>query len=53
MEGQAVWRGTDAVGLRVCDDAAVTVYRGGGEGSRPSSGMVRDRGEAPVCDEVC
>jgi hypothetical protein len=44
-EGQAVWRGTDA--LWVCDDAAV--YRGGGEGS---SGKARDRGEA-VCDAVC
>jgi hypothetical protein len=44
-EGQAVWRGTDA--LWVCDDAAV--YRCGGEGS---SGMARDRGEA-VCNAVC
>ncbi len=56
-KGQAVWRGIDALialwahSLRVCDDAADTVYRGGGKGSRPSSGMVRDRGEA-ICDEV-
>jgi hypothetical protein len=44
-EGQAVWRGTDA--LWVCDDAAV--YRGGGE---ESNGIARDLGEA-VCDAVC
>ena len=44
-EGQAVWRGTNA--LWVCDDAAVD--RGGGEGT---SGMARDLGEA-VCEAVC
>jgi hypothetical protein len=46
-EGQAVWRGTNA--LWVCDRDDAAVYRGGEEGS---SGMARDWGEA-VCDAVC